>query len=227
MNITNIRYKMETDLDHGWHVLKGDHTLTRAMKKERITEASDYQKRQLDVAYRYCNQFRHAIDVGANYGIMSYNMSKKFQKVSAFEIVPEVLECFKLNSEKFDLKNVDIYECGLGNKDETVSLHFDPAKTFSTHVDTTTTGNVNVNRLDYYNFTDVDFIKIDAEGFESFIVEGGLETIQKYKPVILYERKGHSKRYNKPNSIVLDILGPLGYTDLAPIDRKNGLIGVV
>jgi len=217
---------MSNNIKHGWHVLEGDNTLERAMKKERITEVSEYQKQQLDISYKFCKQFRHAIDVGANYGIMSYNMARKFQKVSAFEIVPEVLECFKLNAAKFNLSNVDIYNCGLGNKEETVSLHFNPGKTFSTHVDTSKPGNVKVNKLDYYNFTDVDFIKIDAEGFESFIIEGGMETIQKYKPVILYERKGHSQRYNKPNSIVLDILAPLGYKELAPIDRKNALIGV-
>jgi FkbM family methyltransferase len=217
---------MSNNIKHGWHVIEGDNTLERAMKKERITEVSEYQKQQLDISYKFCKQFRHAIDVGANYGIMSYNMARKFQKVSAFEIVPEVLECFKLNAAKFNLSNVDIYNCGLGNKEETVSLHFNPGKTFSTHVDKSKPGDVKVNKLDYYNFTDVDFIKIDAEGFESFIVEGGMETIQKYKPVILYERKGHSQRYNKPDSVVLDILAPLGYKELAPIDRKNALIGV-
>ena len=222
-----MRNNITTDEVHGWNVIKGDKTLLRAVKRENITSVDLYQKTQLTKAYNRCKQFRHSIDIGANYGIMSYNLSKKFQKVSAFEIVPDVLECFKMNAKKFNLTNIDIYDCGLGNKEEKVALHFNPKKTFSTHVDRDSEGTVSVKTLDSYNFTDVDFIKIDTEGFEHFIIEGALETITKYKPIILYERKGHSLRYNKPVSSVLDILAPLGYVELDRIDGKNGLIGVL
>ena len=218
---------MKYDIIHDWYVLKDDKTLSRAMSHEKINDVSQYQKKQLDISYRFCKQFRHAIDIGANYGIMSYNMSSQFTKISAFEIVPEILDCLKLNIENFNLSNVDIYDCGLSNKEELVSLNFESNKTFSTHVNKEEVGNIKVNKLDFYNFEDVDFIKIDAEGFEPFIIEGGMETIKKYKPVILYERKGHSLRYNKPNTAVLDMLSSLGYKDLATIDKKNGLIGVI
>jgi FkbM family methyltransferase len=218
---------IETDLFQNWHVLKGDSTLSRAINKARVTDILDYQKDQLDVAFNYCKKFRHAIDVGANYGLMSYNMSKKFKKVSSFEIVPEVNECFKMNVKQFDLKNVDIYDCGLGNQEELVSLNFDPNKTFSTHVDTTSTGNIKVKTLDSFKFENIDFIKIDAEGYETFIIQGAINTIVKYKPVILYERKGHSARYKQEKNSVLDILKEYGYKELEHIGSKNALIGVV
>ena len=218
----------ETDLIFNWHVLKGDKTLKRAFKRSKINDILDYQKDQLDNALLYCNHFRHGIDIGANYGIMSANMSKVFEKVSAFEIVSDINKCFKMNTKKFNLKNIDIYDCGIGDKEQIVSLNFNPQSTFSTHVNLNHDSNkVLVKPLDSFDFDNVDFIKIDAEGFEPFIIQGGLKTIEKYLPVILYERKGHESRYGFPKSSVLDILSKYGYKELDNIGSKNALIGVV
>ena len=38
-----------------------------------------------------------------------------------------------------------------------------------------------------YKFVVVDFIKIDTEGYEYYILKGGIKTIKKYKPVIQLE----------------------------------------
>lgn len=220
---------MKTDLLYDWHVLQGDSTLERALRKDNITDIKLYQKEQLDSALNFCKQFRHAIDIGANYGIMSYNMSKMFDTVSSFEIVPNVRECLRLNVSKFNLENVDIYECGLGNKEELVSINFNPQSTFSTHINLEGSNpNILIKNLDSFNFENVDFIKIDAEGFEPLIIEGGINTIIKYKPVILYERKGHETRYGFETSTVLEMLKPYGYETLfKKLSSKNGLIGVI
>ena len=50
--------------------------------------------------------------------------------------------------------------------------------------------------------------------------------IKKYKPVILYERKGHEARYGFDKNIVLEILKEYGYKELVRINNKNALIGV-
>lgn len=46
---------------------------------------------------------------------------------------------------------------------------------------------VSMITIDSMNLNSCDFIKIDAEGFESLIVMGGYETIKKYLPPIFYE----------------------------------------
>lgn len=217
---------MKTDLYKDWHVLPNDKTLSRAFEKSKVNNILDYQRDQLDVALSFCKTFRHAIDVGANYGIMSANMAKQFNRVSAFEIVPEINSCFKMNMSKFDIKNIDIYDYGLGDKETSVALNFNPQSTFSTHVNKNKDGNVKITTLDSFNFLDIDFIKIDAEGFEPLIIQGGLQTIIKYKPVILYERKGHDARYGFDKNSVLKILNSYGYEELAYIGSKNALIGV-
>ena len=46
---------------------------------------------------------------------------------------------------------------------------------------------VNVDTIDNLNLTDVDFIKIDVEGFEINVLEGAEKTLIKNSPVLVIE----------------------------------------
>ena len=50
-----------------------------------------------DEAYKYVTDFNIAIDVGANVGLWSKPLTKKFNRVIAFEPMPQVLECLEKN----------------------------------------------------------------------------------------------------------------------------------
>ena len=45
--------------------------------------------------------------------------------------------------------------------------------------------------LDDYDFQDVVFIKIDVQGYESFVIDGALETIKKHRPYLFVEFEEH------------------------------------
>jgi FkbM family methyltransferase len=47
--------------------------------------------------------------------------------------------------------------------------------------------NIKLTTIDNMDLDDIGFIHCDAQGSESFIFSKGLETIKKYRPVILYE----------------------------------------
>lgn len=47
--------------------------------------------------------------------------------------------------------------------------------------------NINLTTIDNMNLDDIGFIHCDAQGSENFIFSKGIETIKKYRPVILYE----------------------------------------
>ena len=81
--------------------------------------------------------------------------------------------------------------------------------------------------LDFYNLENVDFIKIDAEGYEPFVAQGGYKTIERCKPIILYECKDHPVRYGLHADSIRSILAPLGYRMIRKIGRgeKNAIIG--
>jgi FkbM family methyltransferase len=47
--------------------------------------------------------------------------------------------------------------------------------------------NISLTTIDNMNLDDIGFIHCDAQGSENFIFSKGIETIKKYRPVILYE----------------------------------------
>ena len=43
-------------------------------------------------------------------------------------------------------------------------------------------------KLDDFEFEDIDFIKIDVEGFEKKVIQGAFKTILKYNPLLVIEQ---------------------------------------
>jgi len=217
-----------------WSMLPGDTKLNGAIRKEKKRTQKedvtiiDYQKDLLYTAINFCKQKRVAIDAGAHYGIMSYNLSHLFTNVHSFEIYEPVRNCLIENKKRFKLDNVKIYNHGLGEKNKTVNLD-ESRGTLGTYILPNQDGNSLIMSLDSLSISDIDFIKIDCEGYEPFILEGAEETIKKYKPVILMERKGHTIRYNLDKNYPVKILEKWGYVeevaynkDCIMVHKNNG-----
>lgn len=218
---------MEYDDYKGWCVLKNDKTLKRAIERQTRKEVEHYQIHQLSSAIKKVKKRGVAVDIGAHYGVMSYNLSKLFNEIHAFEIDPAVYKCLEKNVANFNLTKVKTYPYGLGDSNIRAGLNKKEGKTFSTHVDLGAETNlVEIRTLDSFYIDAVDLIKIDVEGFEPAVIQGAINTITKSKPVILYECKGHEDRYGYERDAVLEILKPLGYKELSLWDLKNKLIGV-
>ena len=150
-------------------------------------------------------------------------------RVFSFELDPLMYECLYeniINRQK--LENVHLYNCGLGATNAKVDITRKD-KTFGTHVKPDSEGNISIKPLDSFNIQGkVGFIKMDVEGYEAKVIEGALNLIEKNKPVILYERKGHQKRYGIHNpDLPVILLKDLGYTKYQDIGdaRKNAVMG--
>lgn len=170
-----------------------------------------YQGKKQLAAFNYVKQFRNAIDIGAHIGLWSYNMAHEFKYVYAFEPVKEFRECFSLNVM---FPNVALFPVALGdNALERVEMVLTPDNTGSTHVKEGV-GNVEVKTLDAYEFQDIDFIKIDTEGYELKVLRGARETILRCKPVIIVEQKRDmaTARYGLPALGAVEYLKELGMT---------------
>lgn len=200
-----------------WSVVSGDRALRSALAKadtipDRPSTILDYQKGKLNIALGFVKNFTTAIDAGANYGIMSYNLNSKFSKIYAFEVDTPVRECLKKNVEKFQLDNVVVCDCGLSDKEELVSLNY-LKNTFGTHINKEVSGTHICKTLDSFELAEVGFIKLDCEGYEPYILRGAEQTIKKYKPVILMEEKNYSgKYYGEEGNLAVDLLLSWGYT---------------
>ena len=216
---------MYNEID-GWRSIQNDICLKSA-KKQGNGDINNYQNIELMTAMSYCAKWRTAIDVGAHVGITAYQMSRSFEHVHAFEINPKIYECMNYNLKQRNVENVTTYPYGLGAREESVSIKT-TNKSFSTHVNPSQReGNIPVKPLDFFNLENVDFIKIDAEGYEPFVAQGGIKTIERCQPIILYECKDHPQRYGFHADSIRQILAPIGYRMIRKIGRgeKNAIIG--
>ena len=135
---------------------------------------------QRDNSLGHVKQWRNAIDVGANVGEWTRPLAEKFQQVICFEPNPNFRECFNKNITE---SNVTLWPYGLSDKEHTAQ------QDFNSTVLKEGEGNIECRTLDSFNLTDVDYIKIDVDGFEVPVLQGAQETIRKNNPVINIEMK--------------------------------------
>ena len=129
---------------------------------------------------------KNCIDVGSHIGFWSKDFTKLFNHTYAFEPIPQVRECYEKNITK---SNYTLYPYGLGREEKKIKVLYDPKETGNTHANNKGNVNVEIKTLDSFNLEDIDYIKIDAEGYEIEVVEGSKKLIEKYKPYIHIEAK--------------------------------------
>jgi FkbM family methyltransferase len=143
-----------------------------------------YQGKKQQAALKLCKRRRTALDIGAHVGLWTHNLAAAFETVRSFEPVAEHRECFTLN---ITAPNVIIYPLAIGATRDSVAMRVTPRSSGDSWV--SGAGEVAMEPLDAFGFDDVDFIKIDCEGYEENVLLGGLETIRRCRPVICVEQK--------------------------------------
>ena len=160
-------------------VLYGQHT-----KPTYLEDAGNGQQLQRDAALKHVRQWRVCLDIGSNIGQWTRPLAKRFQSVVCFEPNPNFRECFKKNIQE---ENVLLWPYGLSNKEHKAKQDFN--STVLRQED----GDIDCRTLDSFGLTNVDFVKIDVDGFEIPLLNGARETLSKNNPVINIEMK-ESKR---------------------------------
>ena len=171
----------------------GETHLTEWMSRagEIVDGKGTYQIKKLRKALEYCTNYRTAVDVGAHVGMWSMQLIKSFDKVLAFEPVAAHRACFAKNIE---LDEVELFPYALGEKSRRIAIN--TAATSSGDSWVGGEGDIPMHPLDALEIPDLDFIKIDCEGYEKFVLMGAEETIKRCRPCIIVEQKpGHGQRF--------------------------------
>jgi len=153
------------------------------------------------------------LDIGANYAYYTERLSRLAPegKVYAFEPIPFTYGVASMLVRKLRLKNVELYDKGVGEKTETMRFTVPKLKIGAISAGQAHMGDRNNDMLkgtEYYvsdneeafdckvvdidsfllpSFRKLTFVKIDIEGAEYFALKGMEKTLQKFKPVILIE----------------------------------------
>jgi FkbM family methyltransferase len=180
-----------------------------------------YQQGALDAAFKYVKKFDVAIDAGANIGLQSVRLAQKFNHVRAFEPTSINYDCLTNNVKT--LSNVQVHKTGLGEREGSAIIKL-PAESkncgaFSI-IDFNNTEypvleeEIKILPLDRFQLSP-DFIKIDTQGFELFILKGAEVTL-KNKPVLLLECE---KKQQK--QLIIEYLTPLGYAIVETVKKDS------
>lgn len=190
-----------------------DQHLEHQLKMNPLVEGKGtYQWKKYDKAKRHVEKRGHALDIGAQVGLWSRVMALDFERVTSIEPLPAHHECFARNL--IGHNNVTLLQMALDSEPGELKIAMPPETTGNSHVASRDELGVIVPamRLDDLHLADIDFLKIDVEGYELPILEGGKQTILRDKPVIIIEQKpnGNAERYGRGRFAALNLLQQWG-----------------
>ena len=128
----------------------------------------------------FIRSFRTALDIGCRIGEYTRYLQIDFEHVHAFD--PRIWTDFRCN---VDLRKVTHYKCALGDEVGEIRMFAGSHTPTGGNVEPRT---VPVYTLDMFDFQNVDYIKIDVEGFEKKVLLGGARTIERWNPLIVLEQ---------------------------------------
>jgi FkbM family methyltransferase len=167
-----------------------------------------FQIEHLDLALKYVKNNRTALDIGAHIGTWSVNMADYFGTVHAFEPDKYNFECLEKNC--FGCSNIVTYNLASGEKLDKTYIKYDLKRVGNSGSHylskDKTEQSIDMVTVDYFDFDDVDFIKIDVEGYEYFSLLGAEKTIKRCKPVIMIEEKRFGSRFGLKDKAASELL---------------------
>jgi FkbM family methyltransferase len=193
-----------------WMLPPGEEHLQGWMLKvnKRVEGRLTYQYHKYEAALQFCKTRDVCIDAGAHVGLMSYWMARDFAQLVAFEPVAIHRECWQVNMKNRS-GNVQLHDCALGERPAQISIHTEPTSSGDSRVGGP--GAIPMKRLDDFDLQDVSFIKIDTEGFETFVIRGAEQTIRRCKPCLMVEQKpGHAQRFGVGEKDAIPLLESWG-----------------
>jgi len=182
-----------------------------------------YEEAELEYIGKRVKNRAVAVDVGANIGNHTLYLSQKlrFHHVYAFEPVPTTYEQLRHNIALNGLEQeVTTERLALGMSDGRATItEFDKTNIGGTRISADSSGDIRVTTLDQYGLNvwkELDFIKIDVEGFEENVVRGGLQTLEKFKPWLFIE-------CNEPlqEKAIAMLLKSIGYDEPVKVAGTN------
>ena len=139
------------------------------------------------------------IDIGGHFGTTSIPYSKLFKNIHVFEPNKENFDLLNFNIKMNGIKNIYSHNYGIYNKTTNAICERHDNNSGSIvmkEVDKPTSDSIQMLALDSIQFNDkVDFIKIDTEGSELYVLQGAKSIIDNHKPIIQVETNHCSQKF--------------------------------
>jgi FkbM family methyltransferase len=206
-----VRPNILVNCDHGLMIVNRFDNNPQVSIAEMLLKHGNNNTVEADLTVRALANIPNPVifDVGSNIGTyvtwVAEWARERNGKVYCFEPQRQIFQMLCGNLAVNNIFNVHAHWMGLGKEDTYIDLpdvdYFKPVSSFGAfsldgternrYGNTEKTQRVKISTLDKFmsdwNVEKVDFIKIDAEGLDIDVMEGGLQTINKFKPDLFVE----------------------------------------
>jgi len=166
------------------------------------------------------------IDVGANIGVTVIPAAKSIGqtgKCKAFEPHPKICSYLKENLKLNGLESVEVYNCALGKSKNDIYLtdsFTDEINCVVEAPDQSKSVKVPMTTLDLTteDLASINLLKIDVEGYEKFVFEGAIQTLQKVDCIYFEITERNFTEFGYRISDLLNLLENEGFK----IFKRNG-----
>ena len=196
--------------------------------RKALIEHKIWEPHTLKLCLEKINKDSIVVEVGSHVGSHTIPLARNCRFVYAFEMQRLIFQILNFNCMVNGISNVVPFLGGVSNKNKKVYSQEPDWKNINQEINS---GNLKIERLTEVSKEDKSFfsmdvvklddhlkllpylslLKIDAEGHEHKIIEGALDLIKKFKPIILTECHG----------VKTDYTGDRGNVDIITDMLKN------
>ena len=175
----------------GWYLPDGEkHFSNYLMEVKNSKFPREYQKQQRENSIKFVDSFNTAIDIGACVGFWTRDLCRVFKRIICFEPYKNSSDCLIENLKEFN--NYELYNVALSNQSGKGDLLISKDGIGSNSLNDFALKNdytirVEKKRLDDYGFRNVDYIKIDVQFYELFVLKGAYQTLKDNNPLLCIE----------------------------------------
>lgn len=196
-----------------------------------LQEQLDWFEDEIKFVRRLLQPGQKVVDIGANYGVYALCMAHKvgpMGTVWAFEPTSATADLLSLGIAANDFTNVILERSAISSSNGTGHLSLNSNSELNAVVHQLSAGQrseaVRLVTLDdclqRYGWSDIGFVKIDAEGEEANILKHGKRFFAKLSPLVMYEVKAGEDLHMD----LVHAFAAIGYTSYRLVPGLNVLI---
>jgi len=164
------------------------------------------------------------IDVGANIGfytLVCAVLVGNCGRVYAFEPHPRIFRYLKGNIALNKCKNISAYNVALGNRAGTFTFSDEKQDDMNFVVQNNSGIKIRMVKLDELAITNdcIAMLKIDVEGYEKFVVEGGMETLRRVQCIFFESWKEHFGKFGYETRDLFKVIFEQGFHIFRIVDN--------
>lgn len=225
-----------------FNVFKNDEAFVNSLSRGKSFESNIIE----DKLKQYILKSNIILDIGAHIGSHSIVYSKMNPKsvIYSFEPQRQIFNLLQINVMQNDCNNIIIYNNAVGNEIRELTMSnivldgYNKIVEYGSHTPLNL-GGIQVGKngetvqcitIDSLDLSGCDFMKIDVEGFEPYVLLGAKETIIKYCPTIFLEYNHKKideetcKHFNIEFSLSpIEIVKTFGYKNIEYVSDGNYL----